>query len=73
MAEFTLLKLQLDDASFSANTPLGSDDETETDEDSTGVLPFFVALLFLIGVAVAAKRILGGSDPADGMPEPHDE
>jgi hypothetical protein len=72
MAEFTLLKLQLDDASFGANTPLGSDDEPATEEGSTSVLPFFVGLLFLVGVAVAAKKLLGSSDTVDEVLEPQD-
>jgi hypothetical protein len=78
MAEFTFLKLQLDDASFTANAPLsgGEGEEAngeETDSGGSGsvsILPFFVGLLFLILVAVAVKKFLGGDDE---LPEPQDD
>jgi|AntRauTorcE11898_2_1112593.scaffolds.fasta_scaffold05708_5 hypothetical protein len=65
MAEFTLLKLQVDDASFAAKAPfIGSDDsdfEAEDDDESGSVLPILLGLVFLVVVAVAAKKRLGGS------------
>ena len=77
MAEFTFLKLQLDDASFTANAPLSGSEGDEADGDgdeteesgSVSLLPFFVGLLFLLVVAVAVKKFLGGDDE---LPEPQD-
>jgi hypothetical protein len=71
MAEFTLLKLQLDDASFTANAPF-SDSEDETaapdDEESMSILPILIGLVFLIALGVAVKKFLGGSDEDDIEP-----
>ncbi|MBX0323441.1 hypothetical protein EGH21_10415 [Halomicroarcula sp. F13] len=71
MAKFTLLELHLDGAEFTANAPgVGSDEtaETATDEGDAsdsggrgGVLAL-VVLLALVGVAVAGKKLLSGSD-----------
>ncbi len=68
MAEFTFLKLQLDNASFPANAPLvdnsDTDDDWESradeDEDSMSILPLLVGLVFLAGLAYAVKKFLGG-------------
>lgn len=63
MAEFTLLKLEVDDASFSANTPFGSSSDTDEqtdEEESGGVMPLVFGLVFLVAVAVVAKKFLGG-------------
>ncbi|MEF8786942.1 MAG: hypothetical protein V5A45_13485 [Haloarculaceae archaeon] len=67
MTEFTFLKLQVDDVSFSAKAPfIGSDESDGEDgaegdeEDSGSVLPIVLGLVFLIVVAVAAKKLLGG-------------
>ncbi|WP_340100638.1 hypothetical protein [Salinibaculum salinum] len=65
MTEFTFLKLQVDDVSFSAKAPfIGSDESDGEDdgdeEDSGSVLPIVLGLVFLIAVAVAAKKLLGG-------------
>ena len=75
MAEFTLLKLQLDDASFSANAPFadtgdsdGDDDsgwDGSDDEESRSLLPLVIGLVFLIALGVAAKKLLGGSEEID--------
>ena len=80
MAEFTLLKLQFDDASFTANAPLsGEGDESEGDaetddsDSSPSILPFFVGLLFLLVLGVAAKKVLGGSDDDVESLESHDD
>jgi hypothetical protein len=73
MAEYTLLKLQLDDVSFTANAPFsGSDgDDTETDEasgageDGAGtdrrLLPLVVGLAFLLVLAVVVYKRRGDS------------
>ncbi|WP_302081222.1 hypothetical protein [Salinibaculum rarum] len=64
MAEFTFFKLQVDDVSFATEAPfIGSDDsdaEAEDDEESGSVLAILLGLVFLIVVAVAAKKLLGG-------------
>ena len=75
MVEFTLLKLQLDDASFRANAPFsGGETEAEADGDeedaetSVSALPFFVGLLFLVVLAAAARKFLGGDEePLDPL------
>lgn len=72
MAEYTLLKLQLDDASFTANAPFsGSDDDTESDgasatgEDESGsdrrLLPLVVGFAFLLVLAVIVYRRRGNA------------
>lgn len=73
MAEYTLLKLQFDDASFTASAPFsGSDgDDTEsggasgTEEDGAGsdrrLLPLIVGFAFLFALAVVVYRRRGGS------------
>lgn len=73
MAEYTLLKLQLDDASFTANAPFsGSDgDDTESDEASGArevgagggrrLLPLVVGLAFLFVLAVVVYRRRGNA------------
>jgi len=74
MAEFTFLKLQFDDASFSANAPFSASGEAEVeagedddgDEESGSVLPLLLGLVFLVGVAIVVKKLLGGgADPPD--------
>ena len=73
MAEFTLLKLEFPDASLTANAPFSGEDNPETaaeattdDEESRGVLPLVLGLLFLVAVAVAAKKVLGSDDDLTG-------
>ena len=69
MAEFTFLKLQFDDASFSANAPFSASGEgdaeadeggDEEDDDSSSLLPLVLGLVFLVAVAVVVKKLLGG-------------
>ncbi|GGN89743.1 MULTISPECIES: hypothetical protein [Haloarcula] len=74
MAKFTLLELHLDGAEFTANAPgVGNGETAETAADESeasdsggrgGVLAL-VVLLALVGVAVAGKKLLGGSDDED--------
>lgn len=72
MAEFTLLKIQLDDSSFTANAPFSRGEEAteesdaETDEAESGggagagkLLAVLGGLLVLALVAVLVKRKLG--------------
>lgn len=88
MAEFTLLKLQLDDASFTANAPFsgseGGDEAIESDggaevevgaggpdagDGGPRLVPLVVGLVFLVVLAVVARKVRGGSDdsgPAEG-------
>ena len=67
MAEFTLLKLQVDDASFSAQAPFsghsGNQSETEADEDERrrSLAPLVVGLVFLVGLAVLVRKLRGDS------------
>ena len=80
MTEFTLLKLQLDDASFAANAPFSggdSDDadagpESDEEDESGGVLPVLLGLVFLVAVAAVAKKVLDGRSepPAVDVTEP---
>jgi len=74
MAEFSILKLQLDDASFTANSPFSgsdeADDETRSDADEEAeggrsVLPLVVGLVFLVVLAVVVKKLRGGSSDAE--------
>jgi hypothetical protein len=61
MAEFSILKLQLDDASFTANSPFsGSDEADEEAEGGRSVLPLVVGLVFLVVLAVVVKKLRGG-------------
>lgn len=64
MAEFTLLKLQFDDASLAAKTPFSgsgdAEEETGDDDDSSSILPLVLGLVFLVVVAVVVKKFLGG-------------
>jgi hypothetical protein len=62
MAEFTFLKLQLDDASFTANAPLSGEEPSDEERDGSGsrsLLPFFAGLVFLFVVAVAVRKFRG--------------
>jgi len=70
MAEFTLLKLEFENASL--NAPFSTDGEAEVEleendeeDDSSGVLPLLLGLVFLVVVAVVVKKVLGGDDGAD--------
>lgn len=69
MAEYTLLEVHLDDASFNVNAPfVGETDATEEEEESEDgsglpLVPVF-ALVVLALAGVAAKKALG-SDDAD--------
>lgn len=64
MAEYTLLKLQFDDASFTAKAPFsgsGGDDSDEVSEaDEAGsdrrLLPLLVGFAFLFALAVVVYR-----------------
>lgn len=71
MAEFTLLKLQLEDASFTANAPFSDGDgdgdgpgESEPDSNGNGrrLLPFVIGFVFLLVVALAVRKLRGDSD-----------
>jgi len=79
MAEFTFLKLHVEDASFTAHAPFssagdGSDAAGETEDDSEEtdgasdrrLLPLLAGLAFLVAAAVAVWRLRGGSDGEDG-------
>jgi hypothetical protein len=73
MAEYTLLKLQLDDVSFTANAPFSGSDgnDTETDEASgtrkdesesdRRLLPLVVGFAFLLVLAVVVYRRRGNA------------
>ncbi|MEF8783750.1 MAG: hypothetical protein V5A39_13580 [Haloarculaceae archaeon] len=71
MAEYTLLKLQLDDVSFTANAPFSGSDGDDTDEasgageDGAGtdrrLLPLVVGLAFLLVLAVVVHKRRGDS------------
>lgn len=78
MAEFTFLEVHLDGASLTANAPFsggtgGGDEDPDVEVGSVGEeeggsrkpwLAALVGLLFLVVVAVLAKKKLGGrSDP----------
>ena len=75
MAEFTFLKLQFDDASFSANAPFSASGEAEVetgeedddDGESRRILPLLVGLVFLVVLAVVVKKFLGGSSDPPGI------
>ena len=68
MVEITLLELRVDDATFTANAPFsrGDDEEGELPEEGSSskgaVLGALVGLVFLVVVAAAAKRRLGGDE-----------
>lgn len=72
MAEFTFLKLQLDNASFPANAPLvnktesGEESEWESDadedEDAVSLLPLLVGLAGLAVGAYVVKKLLSDSE-----------
>lgn len=75
MAEFTLLKLQFEEASFTANAPYSgadesdseNDDETDdTDEEDGGRLfALLVGFAFLLVVAVAVRKLRRGSGESE--------
>lgn len=82
MAKFTLLEIHLDGAEFTANAPFSDSGESDDspdievgevgDEESSGGpswLPAVVGLVFLVVVAVVAKKKLGGSDEDEPVPE----
>jgi hypothetical protein len=73
MAEFTLLKLQVDDASFTANAPFSESEGDDSGEESAGglreasgsarrLLPLVVGLGFLVVVALVVRKLRGRSD-----------
>jgi hypothetical protein len=69
MAEFTLLKLQLEDASFTANAPFSDGDgdgpgESEPDSNGNGrrLLPFVIGFVFLLVVVLAVRKLRGDSE-----------
>jgi len=74
MAELTLLKLEFPDADFTAKAPFSGNDEAETaaavdgsdEEDSSGVLPLLLGLVFLVVVAVAVRKVLGSDEELTG-------
>ena len=79
MAELTLLKLQVEDASFTAHAPFssagdGSDAAEEGEGDGSGenneasdrrLLPLLVGFAFLVVVAVAVRKLRGGDEAKD--------
>jgi hypothetical protein len=70
MTKITFFELHLDGAEFTANAPGNGQEETDedgeavTDTDESGASPLLalVGLAVLVGVAVAAKKLLGGGD-----------
>lgn len=76
MAEFSLLKLQFEDAEFTANAPFSGSDEAEVgseededEEESGSIVGLLLGLVFLVVLAIAVKKFLGG----DSVPEPRPE
>jgi hypothetical protein len=75
MAEFTFLKLELDE--FVANAPFSGGEEAEIAEeiaDAEGEGPgslaaLVVGLLFLIVLAVAVRKVRGGGSEDDEIEE----
>lgn len=69
MAEFTLLKLQFEDASFTANAPFSGRDEADIDTELEGggdeggpsLLPLVIGLVFLVALVVVVRKLRGGS------------
>lgn len=81
--DLTLFEVHLDEASFDATAPFADE---SSDEGSTGIdvaeggseseeggrspVPFVVGLVFLVGVGLAIRRFMGGSDePGEEMDE----
>lgn len=70
MTEFTLLKLEVDDVSFTARAPFSGREDSETDdaepEDGEGVslVPLVLGLAFLVALALAVRKLRG----SDGNP-----
>ncbi len=67
MAEYTFLKIQVDDVSFSANAPFSGEDDEDEDDESGGLsraVPFVLGLLVLLAIGVAVKKFLGDSTPS---------
>jgi len=75
MTEITLLKLQVDDATFTAHAPFsntksdeadestGESDQSESDDESDSKLaPLAVGVVFLVVLAVLFRKFLGESD-----------
>jgi hypothetical protein len=85
MAKFTFLEINLDGAQLTANAPFsdgsehpdaipGDADEgaATADDDSSGTRPWlaaFIGLLFLVVVAVLAKKRFGGANESGVAPE----
>jgi len=70
MAEFTLLKLELEEGSLTANAPFsGRDrDDEPTDEDGGGgsrVLPLVAGLVFLVVLSLVVRKLRSGSGDLD--------
>jgi hypothetical protein len=74
MAEFTLLKLQFEDASFTANAPFSGRDEADIDteledggdEGGPGLLPLVIGLVFLVALVVVVRKLRGNAGEDDG-------
>lgn len=71
MAEFTLLKLNFEDADLTANAPYSRRNADETDESDAAepsskkgaVIAALIGLCFSIAVAyIVRKKVLGGDD-----------
>lgn len=77
MGEYTLFKLQVDDATFTAHAPFSkagsesaSDEETGTvasgGSDGDGgsrLLALLIGLVFLVVVAALVRKLRGGAEP----------
>jgi hypothetical protein len=72
MVDITVFELHLDGSEFTANAPWSGEEpeaESEVDTDESGGPPLallavaaVVALLGVVGLAVAAKKLRGGDD-----------
>lgn len=74
MAEFTLLKLQFEDATFTANAPFSGKDEAEFEAElenggsdgGPGLLPLVIGLVFLVALVVVVRKLRGNSGEDNG-------
>lgn len=65
MVHLTLFEVHLEDSSFTANAPgSGKSGESESSSGESGrrLAPAIVGLVVLVGLGLAARRFMGGSD-----------